>query len=196
MPFIGVQLAPFGNGKTTPSGVTYAELRDAQLLRHQGAAEGRHRRHHRRRQRDRHPPAAEGAGRRAAGAAAPGAGLRREDRVPRPGLQGRRSSTPARRPSPSTTSAAGWWRRTATSTGFTVAGKDGVFHPAKAEIKGDTVVVSSEQVPNPAAVRYGWVNFAKPTLNLFNKEGLPATPVPHRRLPADHQAQPKKSDRC
>ena len=25
-------------------------------------------------------------------------------------------------------------------------------------------------------MRYGWVNFAKPTLNLFNKDGLPATP--------------------
>ena len=59
--------------------------------------------------------------------------------------------------------------------GFTIAGKDGKFHPAKAEIKDDAVVVFSQQVPNPAAVRYGWVNFARPTLNLFNKEGLPAS---------------------
>jgi sialate O-acetylesterase len=51
-----------------------------------------------------------------------------------------------------------------------------MFHPARAEIKGDTVVVSSERVPNPIAVRFGWVNFARPTLNLFNKEGLPASP--------------------
>jgi sialate O-acetylesterase len=61
-------------------------------------------------------------------------------------------------------------------TGFAVCGDDKVFHPAKAEIKGDTVVLSSEMVSKPVAVRYGWVNFAKPTLNFFNKEGLPATP--------------------
>ena len=60
--------------------------------------------------------------------------------------------------------------------GFAVAGEDKVFHPAKAEIKGDKVVVSSDKVTKPVAVRYGWVNFAKPTLNFFNKAGLPATP--------------------
>jgi len=43
--------------------------------------------------------------------------------------------------------------------------------------------VSSETVPEPTAVRYGWVNFAKPTLNLFNKEGLPATPFRTDDLP-------------
>jgi sialate O-acetylesterase len=61
-------------------------------------------------------------------------------------------------------------------TGFQVAGEDKVFHPAKAEIDGDKVIVSSEEVNNPIAVRYGWVNFAKPTLNFFNKAGLPASP--------------------
>ena len=60
--------------------------------------------------------------------------------------------------------------------GFTVCGGDGKFHPAKAEIRGDTVVVTSDQVAKPVAVRYGWVNFAKPELNLFNKAGLPAVP--------------------
>lgn len=74
--------------------------------------------------------------------------------------------------------------------GFTVAGKDGKFHPAKAMIMGDTVVLSSEFVPEPAAVRYGWVNFAKPTLNLFNKDGLPATPF--RTDDEPYTTQPKK----
>jgi sialate O-acetylesterase len=60
--------------------------------------------------------------------------------------------------------------------GFTIAGKDGKFVPAKAVIKDDTIVVSSEGVADPVAVRFGWVNFAKPTLNLFNKEGIPASP--------------------
>ena len=61
-------------------------------------------------------------------------------------------------------------------TGFTVAGDDKVFHPAKATIKGDTVVVESDEVAKPTAVRYGWINFAEPTLNFYNKEGLPASP--------------------
>ena len=58
--------------------------------------------------------------------------------------------------------------------GFTIAGADGKFVPAKAEIKGANVVVSAEGVSDPKAVRYGWDNV--PDVNLFNKEGLPASP--------------------
>jgi sialate O-acetylesterase len=58
--------------------------------------------------------------------------------------------------------------------GFTIAGGDKKFVDAKARIDGDTVVVSSEGVAHPVAVRYGWANV--PDVNLFNKEGLPATP--------------------
>ena len=58
--------------------------------------------------------------------------------------------------------------------GFTIAGADKKFVPAKAEIKGNTVEVSSDQVAQPAAVRYGWANV--PDVNLFNQEGLPASP--------------------
>jgi sialate O-acetylesterase len=58
--------------------------------------------------------------------------------------------------------------------GFTVAGEDKVFHPATAMIEGDTVVVTSDKVSKPVAVRYGWVDF--PVCNLFNKAGLPASP--------------------
>lgn len=63
-----------------------------------------------------------------------------------------------------------------TLAGFTVCGEDKVFHPAKAEIKGDKVVVMCDAVTKPVAVRFGWVNFAKPELNFFNKAGLPAVP--------------------
>ena len=42
--------------------------------------------------------------------------------------------------------------------GFTIAGADGKFEPAKATIEGDTVVVSSESVAAPVTVRYGWAN--------------------------------------
>lgn len=58
--------------------------------------------------------------------------------------------------------------------GFTIAGRDDVFHPAQAEIRDNTVVVTSKAVRRPTAVRYGWANV--PDGNLFNKAGLPASP--------------------
>jgi sialate O-acetylesterase len=58
--------------------------------------------------------------------------------------------------------------------GFTIAGEDGAFVPATAMIKGDKIVLSAEGVNTPKAARYGWVNV--PDVNLFNKEGLPASP--------------------
>ncbi|MGA9293751.1 MAG: sialate O-acetylesterase [Ignavibacteriaceae bacterium] len=58
-------------------------------------------------------------------------------------------------------------------TNFTIAGKDSVFVPAKAEIEDSTVVVYSDNIQNPIAVRYAWENAVDP--NLFNKEGLPAS---------------------
>ncbi|MCF7956702.1 MAG: sialate O-acetylesterase [Phycisphaerae bacterium] len=56
---------------------------------------------------------------------------------------------------------------------LTIAGADKKFVEAKGVIDGDTVVVYSDAVKNPAAVRYGWSNTAEP--NLANKEGLPAS---------------------
>jgi sialate O-acetylesterase len=58
-------------------------------------------------------------------------------------------------------------------TDFEIAGSDRQFIPAKAIIDGDTVVVSSEAVNDPVAVRYGWGNWFQGSL--FNKAGLPAT---------------------
>ena len=58
--------------------------------------------------------------------------------------------------------------------GFAVAGPDRKFYWANAEIQGDTVVVSAPEVPYIVAVRYGWAN--NPICNLYNKEGLPASP--------------------
>jgi len=59
-------------------------------------------------------------------------------------------------------------------SGFTMAGPDKKFHNAQAEIKDDTVVVVSDQVPRPIAVRYGWADY--PLGNLANKNGLLASP--------------------
>jgi sialate O-acetylesterase len=58
--------------------------------------------------------------------------------------------------------------------GFTIAGTDRKFVWADAKIQGDTVVVSSDKVTEPVAVRYGWA--INPVCNLYNKEGLPASP--------------------
>lgn len=59
-------------------------------------------------------------------------------------------------------------------TGFEIAGKDRVFHSAKGEIIEKSIVLTSEEVPLPVAVRYAWAN--DPKCNLVNAEGLPASP--------------------
>ena len=55
-----------------------------------------------------------------------------------------------------------------------IAGEDQQFVDAVAEIDGDTIVVSSDSVESPVAVRLGWHQIAEP--NLMNKEGLPVSP--------------------
>lgn len=57
---------------------------------------------------------------------------------------------------------------------FTIAGKEGDFVDADAVIDGKSVVVSSDKIAEPAAVRLGWNELAEP--NLMNAEGLPAGP--------------------
>jgi sialate O-acetylesterase len=57
---------------------------------------------------------------------------------------------------------------------FEIAGEDQKFVPAEAKIDGDSIVVSSDQVAKPVAVRFAWSKTAEP--NLFNKAGLPASP--------------------
>jgi len=59
-------------------------------------------------------------------------------------------------------------------THFEIAGVDEKFVPARATIDGDTIVVQSEKVAKPVAVRFAWTDTAEP--NLFNAEGLPASP--------------------
>jgi sialate O-acetylesterase len=57
---------------------------------------------------------------------------------------------------------------------FSIAGADGRFLPASAEISGDSVIVSSKEVAKPIAVRFAWHQIAEP--NLVNGHGLPASP--------------------
>ncbi|MBI9018132.1 MAG: 9-O-acetylesterase [Phycisphaerae bacterium] len=58
-------------------------------------------------------------------------------------------------------------------THFTIAGEDKVFVQAKAVIDGETIVVSSDKVAKPVAVRFAWGHADMP--NLTNKDGLPAS---------------------
>jgi sialate O-acetylesterase len=58
---------------------------------------------------------------------------------------------------------------------FSIAGKDKKFFRAHAKIEDDKVIVWSDEVPEPEYVRYAWAdNPDNP--NLYNKEGLPASP--------------------
>jgi len=70
-------------------------------------------------------------------------------------------------------------------TGFWIAGSDGNFVPADAAIAGPNVIVQSEQVPNPVAVRYGWQAFPDPPCTLYNFEGLPAVPFRTDEFPVE-----------
>lgn len=82
---------------------------------------------------------------------------------------------------------------------FLIAGKDKVFHPAEAKIDGDTILVQSDKVASPVAVRYGWGNKDEP--NLMNKEGLPSSSFrtddweikPRKLPPRKRRAAPKKT---
>jgi sialate O-acetylesterase len=57
--------------------------------------------------------------------------------------------------------------------GFEIAGADGNFVEAKAKTEGATVVLSSERVATPTAMRFAWKDLAQP--NLMNREGLPVS---------------------
>lgn len=58
--------------------------------------------------------------------------------------------------------------------GFQICGEDKKWVWADAKIEGDTVIVFSDKIGTPSAVRYAWAD--NPTANLFNGEGLPASP--------------------
>jgi len=58
--------------------------------------------------------------------------------------------------------------------GFSIRGADRKWVWANAKIDGNSVVVWSDEVANPVAVRYAWAD--NPTCNLYNEAGLPAAP--------------------
>lgn len=58
--------------------------------------------------------------------------------------------------------------------GFSIAGPDHKFHWADAVVDGQTILVSSPEVPVPLAVRYAWAD--NPVCNVYNKADLPLSP--------------------
>jgi sialate O-acetylesterase len=59
-------------------------------------------------------------------------------------------------------------------TGFAIAGENEKFVIAEAKIVGNTVVVSSDKIKKPIAIRYGWQD--GPMCNLYNSADIPASP--------------------
>ena len=70
--------------------------------------------------------------------------------------------------------------------GFTIAAGPGrEFLPAEAVIKGNKVLVSSDKIKNPVAVRYAWEK--DPECNLYNKAWLPASPFRSDNWPIEEE---------
>ena len=70
---------------------------------------------------------------------------------------------------------------------FVIAGEDGRFTPAKAEIAGNSVILRSDSVQAPVAVCYAWEDLA-PAVPLWNGAGMPASPF---RAALDGRAEPQ-----
>ncbi len=58
--------------------------------------------------------------------------------------------------------------------GFELAGADGVYYSAKADLLPNGVSLWSDDVPAPETVRYAWTNYGP--ANLYSAAGLPAVP--------------------
>jgi len=68
-------------------------------------------------------------------------------------------------------------------TEFEIAGEDKVFYEAEALVEGNTILVSTDKVKKPVAVRYAFRNNS--VASLFNREGLPASSFRTDDWPAD-----------
>jgi len=59
--------------------------------------------------------------------------------------------------------------------GFAIAGSDGVFKWANAELIKNTIILTNKAIPSPKYVRYAWANNPIQA-NVYNKEGFPMGP--------------------
>lgn len=171
--FLAVQLAPFMAIKDQPADSAWAELREAQLnatkvLPKVGMAVitdvGE--------QTDIHPKKKEPVGARLALAAR---GIAYKEKIVYSGPIYKKMRTSGNKAVLSFDHVgSGLEARGGALTGFAICGPDRKFVWANASIEGNRVVVSSPAVDRPVAVRFGWADF--PVVNLWNKEGLPASP--------------------
>ncbi len=72
--------------------------------------------------------------------------------------------------------------------GFAICGEDREWVWADAQIRGSHVEVSSPQVKDPIAVRFGWADY--PVVNLYDKAGLPASPFRTDNFPLTTAREP------
>lgn len=172
-PFLAVQLAPFRKIKTEPGESDWAELREAQMLAtktlpNAGVAVitdvGE--------ENNIHPQKKAPVGARLALAAR---GIAYGERLVHSGPTFRKMSVRGNKAILRFDHiGSGLEARGGELKGFSIAGADRKFVWADARIDGDSVIVSSPQVEKPAAVRFGWADY--PVVNLWNKDGLPASP--------------------
>jgi sialate O-acetylesterase len=174
--FLAVQLAPFKARKTEPGESDWAELREAQLLATKMPGVGMAVITDCGDEKDIHPKAKKPVGERLAllarGLAYREAGLVYSGPVYK-SLSVKKDKAVLRFDHVG----GGLVAKDGDLKGFAICGEDRKWVWAKAEITGkkdDEITVSHASVTKPVAVRYGWADF--PEVNLFNKEGLPATP--------------------
>jgi sialate O-acetylesterase len=206
MPFYFVQLAPFGRATKEPGPSGWAELREAQRqtalkLPHTGMAVITDLGH----EADIHPTPKQPVGERLALLAEKQVyglkveadppefvGMKVEGNKAVLSFKGSGLETLELVPTDERKGGAAWrvkeGSKGAEVRGFTVAGSDSVFHNAQAKIEGNTVVIWSDAVAAPVAVRYGWANH--PIANLFGLNGLPVSPFRTDDLP--YSTAPKK----
>jgi sialate O-acetylesterase len=173
LPFLFVQLANFMETKPLPSESDWAELREAQTLTlslpNTGMAcaidigEGN----------DIHPKNKQDVGFRLA-LLANKIAYKKNDIASGPMYKGYRKEGNRMRISFKNTGSGLSTKDGKEITGFAIAGNDQKFYWAKAIREGNSIVVYSDKVSNPEAVRYAWAD--NPECNLINAEGLPAPP--------------------
>ena len=172
-PFLEVQLAPFKDIRKQPTNSSWAELREAQLYATQTLPKvglavitdvGE--------EKDIHPKKKEPVGARLALAAR---GIAYGEKLEYSGPIYKSAKFRGDRVVISFNHVgSGLVARDGALKGFAIAGPDKKFVWGQAEIEGDKVVVHHDDIAKPIAVRYGWADF--PVVNLWNKDGLPATP--------------------
>ena len=77
-------------------------------------------------------------------------------------------------------------------SGFMICGDDKVFHHAEAQVSGNDIILSCDEVTAPIAARYAFAN--NPYVTLFNTEGLPASPFRTDSFGIDEAVMPDDAE--